>query len=234
MLPSEELSPVELYLGDTPIRCRRYGDRDAPLLFVNLHENERAAVDAAHRALAPDDLLVYFEAGGERWLRFAVGSESFAVDPNRIFSPAGVRASLLHCCGRAPEPAVEAVLRFAASLLASWSVEKRAAVVALHNTGDDYSILAYRPGGSEAHNAADLQVVAQQHRHDFFLVTNTRDFARLRPLGFNLVQEAAGNDDGSLSTYCAGRGVPYFNIEARFDAAEFQATMIDALCSVLR
>ena len=117
---------------------------------------------------------------------------------------------------------------FATLLCAALRVDTAELVLALHNTGDDYCIHSYAEGGEESAWTEALHLGADQHRHDFFLVTARSHFDALAAAGYNVVFERLEDslDDGSLSVYCARRAIPYINCEARHDAPEFQQKML--------
>jgi hypothetical protein len=108
--------------------------------------------------------------------------------------------------------------------------------VALHNTGDDYCIHSYVEGGEESAWSDAVHLGADQHRHDFFLVTARSHFEALAAAGYNVVFERLDDalDDGSLSVYCARRGLPYINCEARYEAAAFQQEMLRTALEICR
>ena len=116
-----------------------------------------------------------------------------------------------------------------------WGIDSAAAVLALHNTGDDYSVLAYEDGGAEVKTAAEVHIEPKQHRHDFFLVTQRRIFEALVARGFSAILQAPDiADDGSLSVYCAERDIPYVNVEARHGEVEAQAEMLRQVYPLFR
>lgn len=217
-----------LELGASEIRARRLTHPPSHVAFINLHQNETTSIAAAQALLQTHPGRLHtFEQAPERPLTFRAEGEEWRVDPNRIFSPAGVRGTLLHYHGRAPEPVVTAVCAFTERLLAWWELTSAKLVVAVHNTGDDYSVLSYQPGGDEASSAAAVNVVPNHHRHDFFFVTEGSHYRALVEQGFNAVlQKPHGPDDGSLSVYCGARAIPYVNVEARYHEVENQRRML--------
>ena len=93
----------------------------------------------------------------------------------------------------------------------------------------------YAAGGEEASNAASVSIEPGQHRHDFFLVTQSEVFAGLRERGFNAVlQHPCAADDGSLSVHCKRLEIPYVNVEARFEAADAQTRMLRVALDVIQ
>lgn len=225
-----------LRVGDTPIACVGYGPLQAAVLFVNLHENESTSVQAAlSQSDACPARLFRFDAGGQRRITFRLDNDEYSFDPNRIFSAVGVAATLRKYRPEVSEQVEAAVAAFATELTQVWEIDSAAAVLTLHNTGDDYSVLAYADGGTDAASAAEVHIEPEQHRHDFFFVSQRRIFEGLVARGFNVVlQRPAVVDDGSLSVYCAERNIPYVNVEARHGQIEPQAEMLRQVYPLLR
>ena len=158
-----------------------------------------------------------------------LGGEAFAVDPNRIFTPAG-RARTLAALSRDTPAARTAVAAFARDLLAL--VGTPATVVALHNNTDaNYSAASYAPGGSDADEAADLFLAPGADPDDFVFVTTRPLFDAVRASGVTAILQdnAAATDDGSLSVWAAQNGRPYVNIEAQHGSGAANRRMIEAL-----
>ena len=228
-----------LQLGDRSVRIDHWHFGRGGALCINLHENERTAVDAARAVLRDTggDLLV-LRAGGQRRVAFRIGLRAVAVDPNRIYSPPGLAATLQRHGGdfaaarAAAESLAEAVLASLADAAGTPGAAgaAQAPVIALHNTrADGYSVLAYRPGGVHAAAAAEVAVNAEWAPEDFFIVTRRAHFEALRAQGFNTVLEAPdAPDDGSLSVWFNRRGRAYINVEALHGHLAQQQRMIAA------
>jgi hypothetical protein len=226
-----------LRLGETAIDVVVSGPNDAKLVFSNLHDDENTAVEAglvAMRSLG--GRLVELQHGGKRDVSFRVAGGSFAVDPNRIFTPEGVRRTLTGLSHHTPA-AQGAVEQFAKDLLALYAIDRADAVFALHNNSDgNYSALTYAKGGRFAADAAAVFTKDGSDPDDFFFVTETAVFDALRRRGLNVVLQnnRGATDDGSLSVYCGRSGVRYINIEAQSGHLKQQVAMILALADVLK
>ncbi len=202
--------------------------------FVNLHENEQTSVTAARAVLAQSaGRLVRLCHRGRRLVVFWDGLRPHAFDPNRIFSDAGIRQTLLHHASLTAH-AFEAVRALRERLLTLICPGDGRPVVALHNNaGRHYSVLAYQAGGPHAGDAAALAVASAWPAEDFFVVTQAPWFERLRALGFNVVlQSPAVADDGSLSVWCQHHDVLYLNVEARHGRLAAQQQMLRAITSL--
>lgn len=199
--------------------------------FINLHENEQTSVAAARAVLALSaGRLVRLCSRGRRHVVFWDGIRPHVFDPNRIFSDAGIRQTLSQHASLT-EPAFEAVRALRDRLLAQIGRTDGNPVVALHNNaGRHYSVLAYRPGGPQAGDAAALAIAPAWPAEDFFLVTQQSWFERLRNQGFNVVlQSPTVTDDGSLSVWCQHHGRGYLNVEARHGRLAAQQQMLRAV-----
>lgn len=220
-----EVQPVRL--GDTEVSLvvTRYGA--GGYTFVAIHENESTAVAAARTVLARyGGRLIQLKHGGTRNVSFKLGGRAYSIDPNRIFTDAGIRATVRG--GYSPE-VHQAVKAFAAEIIKR--LEGSRAIVALHNnTNGSYSIRQYQGRGPLAADAAEVHVVEAQDPDDFFFVTSRRLFAVIKAGGFNVaLQSASVSDDGSLSVYSARHGIMYVNVEAENGHQAAQTKMLDAL-----
>lgn len=215
-----------LFLGDTPVQISISGAGGAVL--VALHENEGTAVRAARQVIAKTGgTLIELKHGGTREIAFSLGGKRYAIDPNRMFTPAGIKAHLRG--GYSPE-AHAAVAHFAEEVA---SLIRGRMIVSLHNnTAGSYSIRSYEPGGKLARDAKRVHIDPAQDPDDFFFVTSARWFEPLKKAGYNVaVQSARVTDDGSLSVYAARRGISYVNVEAENGHGAVQAKMLEAVLS---
>lgn len=204
-------------------------------VFVNLHENEQTSVTAARAVLQTSrGRLVCLRAKGRRYVVFWHGLRPHGFDPNRIFTDAGARKTLSRYSSLTA-PALDVLRRLRSEVLALLQAPPGQPVVALHNnSGFDYSVLHYQPGGPHAGDAAAVAVPASQRPEDFFIVTDPRWFEHLCSLGFNVVlQSPAVRDDGSLSVWFQQQGLNYINVEARHGRHAEQEQMLLAVAGGL-
>lgn len=207
-----------------------------PLNALNLHDDESTSVEAALDVIRQrGGRVVELAHSGDRNVTFRVGGETYAADPNRMFTPAGRRRTLA-ALSTADPAALDALAAFADSVLALYAAVPPAVVVTLHNnTPGNYSAASYRPGAEYASDAAAVTVHDGADPDDFFFVTDPDLYAALAARGFNAVLQDndAATDDGSLSVWAAREGVPYVNVEAEHGHRQQQARMIGALLDVL-
>src|SRR5690606_5760989 len=90
--------------------------------------------------------LTEIRHSGERLIRFSQRERTYEFDPNRMFSPAGRRATL-NRYSKADAGAEQILRNFADSVLRLFGAGRVPCIVALHNnTEDDYSAKSYLPG----------------------------------------------------------------------------------------
>ena len=202
--------------------------------FINLHDDENTSVDAGLQFLSVNGgSLLQLQHSGKRHFRFMLQDQTFAFDPNRIFTEEGIKAtlekqSIYH------EDAASEVKKIADSILINY-VDDKKLVIALHNnTERGLSILSYKKGGSEFKNAARVYVNSLMNPHDFMLTTDAALFHYLKRKKINVVlQHHSPADDGSLSVYAAKNKIPYVNIEALHGHLDEQIRMLEALKDII-
>jgi zinc D-Ala-D-Ala dipeptidase len=214
---------------------------DAPasrpaIAFVSVHDDEETAVEAATDVLRDrGGRLVELRHTGSREIAFRLGGTEHRLDPNRIFTPTGRRATLT-ALSTWSQPADDVVAAFADELLSAVAVDDVDVLVALHNnTPDRYTAANYAPGGSLAADAARVHLRPGGDPDDFFFVTDPALFDALAARGHSVIlqNEATVTDDGSLSVWCGRMQIPYVNVEAEHGHRAEQATMLRDLLEVL-
>ncbi len=217
------------------------GDPQAEWLYINLHDDEQTSVEAADRIRERTGaFLVELRHTGRRNIRFSLGAEAFAFDPNRMFTPEGRRQTLASQSppsSRSTREAEPIVSSFAASVLEIAKLPTRRAVVALHNNGEGgYSAASYLPGAIYANDAEAVHIGPDTDPDDFCFVTDRRVYDALVASGLNAVLQDNRNatDDGSLSVICGQTGVVYVNVEAQTGHLDEQVGMLQIVDRVLR
>jgi hypothetical protein len=211
-------------LGATKVTLNEYGTGSGSVYFAP-HSNETTAVAAAKSVVAKSGGRVYWltHGDGARNITFKIGKTKYTVDPNRIFSDAGARASLKPY---SPE-AFTAVRMLAAFVIRGVFAGGVRPLVGIHNnTNGSLSVVSY------ASDPAAVETSQGKGRDpdDFFFVTRLDYFNALKRKGFNVVLQSAGPpEDGSLSVYAAHAHVPYINVEAQAGHLKQQVEMLKAL-----
>jgi len=211
-----------------------YYPHSSSISFINLHDDENTSVEAGINFLSRyGGTLLQLQHSGKRHFRFMLNGQSFAFDPNRIFTNNGLKATL-EKQGIYREDAAAEVQKIADSLLINY-VDDKKLVIALHNnTERGLSILNYKKGGSEAENAAKVYVNSAMSPHDFMLTTHASFFHYLKRRKINVVlQHHKPQDDGSLSVYAAKKKIHYVNIEALHGHLDEQIKMLETLKDII-
>jgi hypothetical protein len=228
---------LKLALGDREIALSQIegGSGSSGPLLVSLHSNEKTAISAAKELLKSRSGSLYvLENGGERRMPVYSRTKRLTIDPNRIFSEAGVIRDLrMYSIFREDE--ARQCVQFGQDIIEKIGITKSRTVVALHNnTNGHFSLRSYLPGGSEA-KATAMVHQGDEDEDNFFLVTEKHLFEALRLRGFNVVLQDNKNapDDGSLSVYCGRHGIPYVNVEAENGDLTNQIRMLEALIDEL-
>jgi len=226
----------EYSLGSLKIKVQTvcFNQCDTNITFINVHENEATSVEAAKQFLKDHGgNLITLKHSGNRNLSFSLKNKVFSVDPNRMYTDSGRKASM-KALGDYKHYAAVPVKRFAEQLLTNF-IDGKSLVVALHNNTDSaYSILSYINKELEGNNAADVYINDTMDTDDFILTTDNRIFDSLKVRGINVIlQSKNALDDGSLSVYAEKNNISYINVEAEHGHVEEQLRMLQALKDVL-
>ena len=225
-----------LPLGDTTLTfTKRTYATPQLFVFLQLHDNEVTAEEAAMKYLQKNNgVLLSIENGGERNVSFSFQGRRYTFDPNRMFTPDGIQATLERLGSSSPE-AIAAVDGLAKALLKELS--DTLILVALHNNTDAaFSALSYRDDSVYQKDVAAVHIEKGKDEDDFFLTTDAALYKALAAQGYNTVLQdnSAAADDGSLSVYYGKKGVRYVNIEAQHGHRTVQVKMIQALVQAMR
>ncbi len=206
-------------------------------LVLSLHRNESTAFPLVKSILQefPGHFIGIKTPGSRRLSLKSGDSRSFTIDPNRMFSVAGIESDLRRFSFYSPDIAAE-VKAFSDAYVKKTGLNRGATIIAIHNnTAGGYSINSYQEGGSESAAGKEIATVQGADSDDFILVTNARHFAALKKMSYNVVlQDNSGApDDGSLSVYCGRNGIDYFNVEAEFGHSTQQGRMLRAVFAVI-
>lgn len=232
LLPKET---IKLTVGETEIDAVVHkGKIDKPLYF-NMHDDESTSVEAAKKFVEKTDgKIVELRHDGSRLIKFNLKNKQFSIDPNRIFTPLGIKKTLENYGDTSPE-AERAVDEFAKNLITKLLANSKE-IIALHNNSENaYSVKSYEKGGEYEKDAAAVFVKEGNDIDDFFFVTEQKHFDALKAKGFNVVLQnnKTVTDDGSLSVYCGREKITYINVEAQHGHIAEQVKMLEALREVL-
>jgi hypothetical protein len=223
-------------MGDTNIQLQKqyFTPTQKGIYFINLHSNETTSITAAQAYLKETGgSLLQLVHGEVRYVQFNIANQHYKIDPNRIFTTAGIKATLSKN-STYTKAGFDESKKLADSILAQMQQPKL--IVAMHNnTNGDFSIISYTKGKAEAANAAAIYINPKMDADDFVHTTEKAIFNHLKNQQINVVlQKAQGFvDDGSLSVYCGQKKIPYINIEAEEGHKEVQLSLLNALTSII-
>ncbi|HET6994664.1 MAG TPA: hypothetical protein VFI06_06765, partial [Chitinophagaceae bacterium] len=207
---------VYFKLGERVIQIKliQYGSsRDK--VYINLHDDEITAVNGAKKLLErKGGFLIKIENYKTRNIRFKLDGKYYTIDPNRMFSRAGIARSLI-IFGTTSPKAIDEIEKFATHVL-QLIPPNPAWIIALHNnTNGKYSVNSYLPGGEKEKDAKGLHVNQDLDADDFFFTTDSVLFYRLANERYNTILQDNINakKDGSLSIYCGEKNIRYINCE---------------------
>ncbi|MCC5015629.1 MULTISPECIES: protein tyrosine phosphatase [unclassified Legionella] len=207
-------------LGNTKVEIiKQYGKGKT---FVHLHENEKTALAAAKTFIkAKGGSLITLRHSGTRNIVFHLRRVRYEFDPNRIFTDRGIKKTLKQYGSYSPAAHTE-VSKFADKI--KRLLPKNETVVAVHNNRT-YSIKEYFPKHPLAKDIKALHYRPKSNYRNFYFVTKSEEYRRLKKLKFNVaLQSNSATDDGSLSFYLAKKN--YINIESAFGALKDQLRML--------
>jgi hypothetical protein len=215
--------PKHTSLAGARFRIHRNGRSKRRYLLI--HGNEETARGVLLQHIRAHEGIAYVVESRTR----NVPVETGQIDPNRMFSRVGAKASLQKLNPEWDATRVDAALavldRGREKLLKELLPPKDGLLVALHNNSEGYSLADEQP----ISDAASIREPGNPHA--FFLCTSQDDFRKLMASGYNvLLQNKTPNeDDGSLSRLAAARGIRYVNVEVGAGHAGRQKEMLDWL-----
>ncbi|MBK7130105.1 MAG: hypothetical protein IPM74_17950 [Crocinitomicaceae bacterium] len=220
-------------MGDSVIQViNENSESKSEILFINVHENELTSVEAYRKFdLEKKYQFIWLQHNITRRIYFNHHDVVYSVDPNRIFTHAGIEETIAYdtLFSRKAERMAKSFAHDILKLLrsAGW-------VISLHNnTPDNYSIFSYQVGGDEYGNAAQIHIDQNMDPDDFIFTTDKNLYDHLSQLPVNIILQDNNNckDDGSLSVYCGRKGIPYVNIEAEYGHLTEQVKLIEMVVS---
>lgn len=206
-------------VGDAPVIIKQTPGKGKT--YVHVHQNEQTALKAAKFAIQKQggSLITLVHSGG-RNIVFHLNNQRYEFDPNRIYTDKGIKKTLAQYSRYTPEAHHE--VKKLASKIKELLPEGK--VVAVHNNAT-YSLKDYLPGHKLASDAKALHMSPKNYYRNFYLVTQVKDYLRLKMDGFNgILQRNSATDDGSLSIFLAKQ--EYINVEAGYNQLFEQVKML--------
>lgn len=209
-----------VHVGDTKVIIKQiqHGQGQS---FVHVHHNETTALQAAQHVVEKEGgSVLTLVHPGQRNIVFHLHHQRYEFDPNRMFTDIGIQKTLKSFGHYSPGAHAE-VRKLADKVKRLLPSGK---IIAVHNN-NDYSIKEYFPGKKLHGDAVALNLNHQRFYRNFYLVTRSSEFQRLKALRFNAILQAkTATDDGSLSVYLAHRD--YVNVEAGYGQLRAQIDML--------
>ena len=204
--------------------------------MINLHDDETTGVEAAKKVLEKTGgILLSIENNGERLITFTKYKRTFRFDPNRMFTRAGIKASLLEQNKHNGDLVLETVYNFARFCLRT--IPSSHTLIALHNNHErGLSVLSYMKGGDLEQDASAVNKNDSHDPDNFYLTTDEQLFRHLKTAGYNVVLQnnKKATDDGSLSIYYGKKKKSYINIEAKKGMVTQQTQMIETVARIIQ
>ena len=229
---SLENNVTNVRIGDSEIQVVSRKSGNAKPLYFRPHENETTSSSATAEIVKKyGGTFVELKSKGERNIDFLFKTKKYTIDPNRIFSTAGIEKTLGG--GSETKPVVSEVSKFVRVLFADFLTDKKL-IIAVHNNteGGNLSIESYKNNT----DAAAVYSNPSRDADDFFYVTNEKYFNFLKNKGFNVVMQdnAKAADDGSLSVYCGKNNISYINVESEHGHLQQQIEMLGAIQEIIK
>lgn len=236
-----------LFFGDTEIEVHSHtfsgNNYISDILFVAVHHNEQTSVKTAKKFLGENGgKLVEIVHDTNDWARlisFKLNRKTYTVDPNRIYTDIGRKATLKRYTpnyqkkSKSERMEVEATTKkFAEELIDIFGINQAESVVSLHNNGPGgYSIKSYGKNGKYNNEVEAVNINKKLNPDNFYYVVKMLIYKYLESKNTNVILQ--GNpeeiDDGSLSTYCFFNNINYVNVEAGNGQYTAQFKMMEIL-----
>jgi hypothetical protein len=230
-----DMNKKTIILGDSSIVLHsKINNSKSDILFLNIHEDEHTSIEAVEHFSETTSLnFVYLQHNKTRRIHFSSKKDTYSVDPNRIYTSKGRKATI--------EPTK--IFKFRPNRIAKKLakeiinvVNQYSIIVTMHNNTDiNYSIKSYLPGEDESQNTADVFISKNWDADDFVYTTSQVYFDYLKKVDVNVIlQDNTGFvNDGSLSVYCGKNGIPYLNIEAQKGHLTEQIKLVEIVYEML-
>ena len=203
-------------LGETTFSVEEIKNADGrpgPVYF-HPHEDELTSYNTGVEMVAHTGGVMFaLKHGGKRLISFVMDGKTYQIDPNRMFSRAGI-ASNLSKYGPCSDNAVEAVYVFSRWLSGLMISDQ---VFAIHNNYDTtYNVKSYVTDGHPAAGVRDVYINPDRDPGNFIYTTNATLFAVAKVNGYNTVLQDPGvEDDGSYSVFAQRHNIDYINVETK-------------------
>jgi hypothetical protein len=204
-------------LDDFAMNLVRYKYRTPNINFLAIHDNEDTGVKAAFEYIRfSGGMIIDPQYGGRRNYVFNHNGTHIDIDPNSIYTEAGIRQKL-DDAGIDDDEVVDELSKVSKVILNLYSPGKPEYIFTLHNNGDGgFGIPSYLEGYELEGTADSIHINFEMDPDDFILVTEIPLYNTLKKENVNVVlQSPEAPDDGSLSIYAMQNKIPYVNVEVQ-------------------
>ncbi|HZQ48483.1 MAG TPA: hypothetical protein VFC07_15815 [Verrucomicrobiae bacterium] len=228
---------IPFQLGDDVIHAVVHQKECASPTMLNVHDDEDTSVEAGRKNIEHHGgRVIELVHTGERLITFRLDGQTYVFDPNRMFSDAGITATLRRY-SKYSEAAHAAIKSLATLYLDRFALDREPLIIALHNIYDAvFSVESFAPPGNLSCDVAATHINPRHSKFDFFYVTEKRFYDYLKNRNFNVVLQdnERVTEDGSLSVYFARKGIPYINVEAQIEHLANQIEMLEVVREMLK
>ena len=205
-------------VGGTEVKLMAHHSDKPGLLYFNMHDNENTSVNAARKVVSKNGGTLYeLVHSGGRYIEFPNGDTLVRIDPNRIYTEAGVWRELDRN-GITDTAVFDMVRGFGRCLIDTMKLDSQELIIALHNNSNhNYSYHSYTSGGEYEKDAIATHRGRKRDEDAFYFITSDDYFQPLQGTCYHIVLQDNRfvTDDGSLSVYCGQKGIDYINVEAQ-------------------
>lgn len=229
-----KLNADRIPLGDSTVYLLSSKIDHGNILLMNVHENEQTAIRAMIQTGLKDSLpFIFLHQSKQRRIAYRLNDTIYSVDPNRIYTDTGRVMTLKDSFNYTLNG--EQKTKFLADRVLKKLEGVKWLITFHNNTDENYSIRSYMDSGDESDNTGELYINKHMDEDDFVYTTNAELFHFLKKKKVNVILQSEMHfiDDGSLSIYCAQKGINYANIETEHDHLDKQMELMTLLAEFI-
>jgi hypothetical protein len=226
-------------LGSTTVKIVVYElDNPQQITYFNLHDNENTSVEATKTILNNQKFkgkLVELQHTGERLISFEYQGGKYQIDPNRMFTKAGIEKNLKNY-GNYSDEARDTVFAFGQKIYQDFLRGSRLIVAMHNNKNEGYNVKSYLQDGEYQSDAEEVFYNPKWGTGEFFYVIDPEHFNFFKQKKINAVLQnnQKVTDDGSLSVFAQQQKMAYLNVEAQHGNLKPQIKMLTILQDLLQ
>jgi len=224
-----------LFLGEEKVWVDVYDQPGAEITLFNLHDDENTAAEAGKAFIKKHGgRMIELRHGRGRDVVVRLEGIKYRFDPNRMFSDAGLRASLKHFKNNTDQ-IFDITTAFRDSVVELVDIKRDEILIIVHNnTQSKMNINDFRPGEWYGEDAKDVSINPGRDPDDFFVVSENDLFASLDLRGYNVALKADNPPDrGMVMDYYENLGVQCISVETEHFKIAEQIAMLEVLWNIL-